>query len=45
MSYSEMQQNNRITDQFCTVMERENRQRGFVVSFGFSSTVKTFAAA
>ena len=25
-----------VIDQFCTVMERENRQRGFVVSFGFS---------
>ena len=32
-------------DQFCTVMEREDRQRGFFVAFGFSSDANAECAA
>ena len=32
-------------DQFCHVMERENRQRGFFVAFGYSSDAERECAA
>ena len=32
-------------DQFCHVMDRENRQRGFYVAFGFSSDAERECAA